>query len=639
MAGPSSQSTLLGFLRDRYLSVDPRILGLFRVYFGLFLTVDVLRRLPDAGLFYSNDGVLSNHFNLFAPQATPAFSLLNAFSTRPEVYAAFVFMAACHFGLALGYRTKLFQVLSLVSVVSLNARNLFLENGGGVMSAVLSAWTVFLPLGARYSIDSMQARLRARDDQTADSLNHRDGMGPRVEKVVSLAVLAIAIEIAVCYFFNTVHKHGSTWSRGEAVHWVLWQNRIATYWAGLLRMHEPSWLSPALSYGTLVIEGVAPILVLSPFFQSRLRALHVFMVWTLHVSIALLVSVGPFSYAMIGLNLLVLPGDVLDRVAAFFAKRGAGERVLVYRAREPALHAFARVLARLDAFGRLRFVDADDRPRCPADAPEARLALRTPEGTWVEGRAAALAALAALPLGALLSPLASAPPLAWLVDSSIRERNAGDDLGLPSLKGARLPEDAEPGFVAVRLPVPILTRFAAVGQAAAALLLVAVVIQISHDNWWLPPKARLEQPKALAPIVLYPRLLQGWSMFAPDAPLTDGTLVVDGVTADGRHLDPFTLHAPDFDAALHGPWYIGQLRCDYWLKIHFDGNAGYRDELRRYLERWHEIERRPPEDRLVSFTVYWVENDAPPPGSTTPRNIRKNAILTHAVVGRVANTN
>ena len=43
----------------------------------------------------------------------------------------------------------------------------------------------------------------------------------------------------------------------------------------------------------------------------------------------------------------------------------------------------------------------------------------------------------------------------------------------------------------------------------------------------------------MAAAVSYLDLFQGWSMFAPDAPTTDFNIVVDAVTIDGRHVDPF----------------------------------------------------------------------------------------------------
>jgi hypothetical protein len=72
-----------------YLSVDRRVLGVFRIYFGLVLLYDLGRRVPEAGRLFSNEGVLSNHFLLFSPQASPQFSLLFACSSAAQVRVAF----------------------------------------------------------------------------------------------------------------------------------------------------------------------------------------------------------------------------------------------------------------------------------------------------------------------------------------------------------------------------------------------------------------------------------------------------------------------------------------------------------------------------------------------------------------------
>lgn len=115
-------------------------------------------------------------------------------------------------------------------------------------------------------------------------------------------------------------------------------------------------------------------------------------------------------------------------------------------------------------------------------------------------------------------------------------------------------------------------------------------------------------------------------MFA-EAPMTDGTLVVDAVTAAGERIDPLTGAAPDFEAPLHGPWGQSQLECDYYLKIQRSDFVPYRAALRGYLERWHELEGRPASDRLVSFRVYWVSSRSPEPGATTPTDIERRLLV------------
>ncbi|MEZ4463565.1 MAG: hypothetical protein R3F43_03365 [bacterium] len=62
-------------------SADPRAIGLFRIAFGLMCIWDVIRRVPWIELFFTNQGVIPNHFSLFRPHATYMMSLLHAFKT------------------------------------------------------------------------------------------------------------------------------------------------------------------------------------------------------------------------------------------------------------------------------------------------------------------------------------------------------------------------------------------------------------------------------------------------------------------------------------------------------------------------------------------------------------------------------
>jgi hypothetical protein len=51
----------------RYLTVDPRSLGLGRIALALVLLLDLARRIPGLALWYSNDGLLPNHMMLWRP--------------------------------------------------------------------------------------------------------------------------------------------------------------------------------------------------------------------------------------------------------------------------------------------------------------------------------------------------------------------------------------------------------------------------------------------------------------------------------------------------------------------------------------------------------------------------------------------
>ncbi|HSU38303.1 MAG TPA: hypothetical protein VLJ38_02015, partial [Polyangiaceae bacterium] len=96
------------FFRDRYLSLDVRWLGVFRIGLGTLLCVEVLRRWYYAKPFYTNEGLLPNHYSLFAPMGRNVFSIYHAFSSYGEVSVAFALTLLVFLAFTLGYRTRLF---------------------------------------------------------------------------------------------------------------------------------------------------------------------------------------------------------------------------------------------------------------------------------------------------------------------------------------------------------------------------------------------------------------------------------------------------------------------------------------------------------------------------------------------------
>src|SRR5258707_119161 len=84
--GADAKPEISTWLRDTYLSVDVRWLGVFRILYGTLLVVDLLRRWAVARFYYTNDGILPNHFALFRPGWRNLFSVFFAFSSLNEVH-------------------------------------------------------------------------------------------------------------------------------------------------------------------------------------------------------------------------------------------------------------------------------------------------------------------------------------------------------------------------------------------------------------------------------------------------------------------------------------------------------------------------------------------------------------------------
>ncbi len=130
-------------------------------------------------------------------------------------------------------------------------------------------------------------------------------------------------------------------------------------------------------------------------------------------------------------------------------------------------------------------------------------------------------------------------------------------------------------------------------------------------------------PLATRMAVSYLQLFEAWSMFAPDAPTTDANVYVDAVTADGRHVDPLSERAsprhPAPGAAIPERLDTDPFFCDYLTRVVNRGD--YHQALTEWILRYPERTGR-PDDRIVAFEGFLVEQDSPPPGETSPRNLR-----------------
>jgi hypothetical protein len=667
------------FLVARYLTVDARTLGLFRIVFGTHLICNVYDRTqgPDGTAFYTNEGVMPNHYALFAPAGDKLWSLLFPFSNPAEVQIAFLLILAVYFLYVIGYKTKLAQILAVVCLLSLDNRNLHLQNGGIVVTNLVAIWTAFLPLGARFSVDSLLRSLRERKETDPAELEDRAAMVRSPKSFVRFAYFGIVFNFAVIYFFNCVHKHGVTWRDGSAVHWVLWQNRINTIWAAWLRMHEPSWFSPASTWMTLALEALLPIWLLVPIHSKWTRRAAILSVFSLHSMISLLMTLGPFSYSMMSFSLLLLSEhDWADAKRLLPIRR---RFVVFYDVSSLRHHLFARVLARLDLRRALEFADSRTAPAfadLPASLrseiagrpfvlwqrPAARVraepaaaqpaasieadastsasaeALATAETasreaptpsvaatavgaastTWT-GFEGAARAVAALPLGFLYAWVLRIPPVSSWIASAVNNAAPGEDAS----------DDVDPPYAPSPAALFKAHALRVSGEVLAVVFFAVIVVQIGVDNWAIPDRYRIKKrPEIQREIVEYLRVPQGWSMFSPDAPRDDGTVVIDAILSDGTHIDPRKQRPPDFEAAFNGPWFDDQQWCDWDLRMRFDGNRHLHPYFRDYIFRLDKFRSWKQSAKITSFEVYWVNNAAPPPGSTRPYNITKQLLFT-----------
>ncbi len=642
---------------DKYLTIDARSLGLGRVVVAIVLLVDLLRRVPVLDLFYTNDGLLPNHTLLWRPPTQWMFSFFFLASLRDEAILCFLICGFVYLAFLVGWRTTLMRFLAPICLISLHARVTLVENGGDWMLCELIIWSALLPLGRRFSVDAVRESLRLRRETTAAELADRAAMRPRpadplvdtgadVNRVVSLAAFTILLQLAISYFFNAIQKGGPTWRQGTAVHYVLYQNRMVTWLGVWMRPHMTPALSRLFSWSALATESVLPVLILSPIFRTWTRRAAVLAVIGLHIGFQCFINLGIFSWTMIGYVPFLLTASewaLFGRLAA----RGRRRLTVYFDAGCGVCFQIARLVARLDLLDRIRLVSSAEASSevSPEVLPpiEPELLVSTIVAVDERGRRTTRAdavaqILRALPVGWLWAWPLRIPGLRglanWGYDLFARRRQAISYwLGLAA---CGVPRAAS----APALPLPPPSRAPAVmwlGRLVAILreafvlaMLITIVNEALFINQVVPKFLKFDEPGWVKRLVAYPRFIQAWSMFASDAPMSDESTVVEAITADGRRVDPYSEVAgripdPGTDEI---PSRLDNDSFFFNYSVRIPDQPAYHQAFLEWILRYPQRTHRPG-DRIVRFDAYRLENDSPPPGETTPRNVQKRIFLSY----------
>ena len=639
-------------LRDHWLRIDARSLGLFRLAMGLVLFYDLFRRWRYLKEFYTNDGVLPNHNHLFNLRDTGhVWSVLHAFSSVGESETAFSFMLFFYVCFFLGWRTRVFHVVSLACVVSLDARNILLEGAGSYATIALLGFTAFLPLGSRFSLDSLRASLEAHDEKDARALNDRrrlDQGALDAERApgwtpTSLAAFATLAQIAVIYLAMALQQKGAAWSDGTAFYYALNAER----WVSAAGASARDVLGPvalaAWSRAFRLSELAIPALIFLPFAWRLTRGLAVALVLFTGLTLGVFFAFGPLGWTLAASAALLVPPGTWDRLEEHPRARRA--RTVIYDVDCGVCLMLSRLLKRLDLRGNLTFQGNDDldglnarsltgsvaRRELPA-AVTAELVAGTvvvidPDG-HVHTRARAVAEVVqALPLGWLLAWAMKLPGivqgLGALYDFVAARRQrisvalgkaaCGIDdhapltpVGAPAEAPLALPVRAPAPSTRLRRGVVGLGRELAVAVVFAAALAQSTAV---NDLPW-----RIPQPAWLAAVAAWPRMLARWDVLAAP-PAEDEVMVIDAQTRGGRSVDPLTGKEPEQNPGAMRGTGLGQLWNEYLWRIHehdwFDYQRAFRDYIAKGGPAWDDPQG---DNQLVGLDAYWMKQPIPAPG-------------------------
>lgn len=631
-------------LLRHFLRIDPRSLGLFRLAFGATLLADLAYRFEHRVAFYSNEGVLPNHNHLFNLKNEGRFvwSMLHAFASTGEATVGLLLIGFVFTCFLLGFKTRVFHVLSIVGLISLSARNLLTVGPGEPVALALLTATVFLPLGSTFSVDAVRARAAGVPEQKPKELLVADapvrGRGPGFTPSSLAAVLTLGVVVLV--LATTAKGRTGAWLDGTALERAMNLHLVAS---PLGRSLRGSPVLPLLTRLVALAHYAIPVLLLMPVLRGPARLAASMVMVAYGLTFAWLTQLSLYGHALASAGLLFIASDSWERWAT--RRSPARARTVVYDQDCGICFWLARYLHHLDTRRLLVFQgndslgDDDAKLLARSDDGATLVARRVPDGLTPELLDDTVVAVRpdgsyAIRGRAVRETLLALPGLAWL----------GWLLGLPVL--AQLLElvyrvvaprrakiSVELGLAACGIPVPSPeveatyrgsapgrddpdlapaariknVFFAVIRDGLAAVVFVAMLARADATHslgLGLPHKGPLEE------LTWWTRTTTQWAVLSPEPSTTSEGAVVDALVKEGASLDTFTGRPPEM--TIDRPFMHGAMWAALLSNIVRDERRGYQSAFKTYLQK-RGPSYEPPDagaNRILGADFYWLTQPA-----------------------------
>ncbi|MER7755932.1 HTTM domain-containing protein [Kitasatospora sp. NPDC097643] len=336
-----------------------------RIGFGLVWLAYLLREWPNRRVLYGDRSPWSPELAERLLADNGAFTVLPWFDGRPWFELVYHLGILAAVAVVLGWRTRAGTVLFLVTVLSLQNRNVFLGDGGDNVVHLMAVYLVFTRCAEVWSLDARRAArgpgagpggvvlwvllgaaltVCQLGDFSGGSLSWTSRTFPYVgwaplfwglwavaglwwligrlrpdgepravldalaTMVHNCAMLVIAAEVVLIYATAGWYKvQGSRWQDGTALYYPLHLDYFAP-WPGLSALVGSALLPVFLiSYGTVIVQVAFPFTLLNRRVKNVLLA----VMMAEHVGIAVLLGLPVFSLAMIAADAVFLPTGAL----------------------------------------------------------------------------------------------------------------------------------------------------------------------------------------------------------------------------------------------------------------------------------------------------------------------------------------
>ncbi len=232
---------------EQLFGIDFRTLALFRIGIALAILVDLWITWPDINLLLTDSGFYPRHISsgLTSPEWFHIFYLGGDYSF---IVALFAFTALAALALMFGYYTRAATVICWLMVSSFNLRFVIYLSAADTQLNVMLFWAMFLPLGARFSVD----RALALDP-------------PKDERTVSAASIGLLLQVAYLYFMGALLKTNPIWTTDYGARRSGYRQRASGVAAFDLSLPVPAGgaLAHLLCLSRRVLFDIFPVLSLA----------------------------------------------------------------------------------------------------------------------------------------------------------------------------------------------------------------------------------------------------------------------------------------------------------------------------------------------------------------------------------------
>ncbi|KYR01403.1 hypothetical protein DLAC_01993 [Tieghemostelium lacteum] len=314
---------------QQMFGMDLRSVALFRIVMALCVIGDIIERLTDLKMHYTEEGIIPRHLiitkyssNLFFP-----IQLVN----QSYYFQLFLFLIHLVFGvmLLIGYRTRLFACLCWFMTISLQAYVGIIGHGGDVYFRMMLFFLIFLPCGQLYSVDSATfstEKLKKPDSQS--EITHQNQYkksksskidNPNRYRYLSFATVGILIQMGCLYVASYFHKTGEEWRNGEATFYAITLDYFSTDFAKfLVQFREPMRL---LTIAVAKWELYGIFFMFVPFCTDYFRFFAAFGFFALHVGFGMCLRLGLFFWVTACAQAINIPPFIWDNLFGWFERR------------------------------------------------------------------------------------------------------------------------------------------------------------------------------------------------------------------------------------------------------------------------------------------------------------------------------